>query len=57
MHQLSGGSKILWQAAAASGAFRQGILSFSYMYLFGLARSITVILFHNDHGSGNKNCM
>ena len=54
MNQLSGGSRILWQAAAAAGAFRQDMLNLRYMYPFKLARSMTIIVFRTEYESNNE---
>ena len=55
MNQLSGGSRILWQAAAAAGAFRQDMLNLRYMYPFKLARSMTIIVFRTEYESTDEN--
>ena len=54
MSQASGGSRILWQAAAAAGTFRQDMLDFRYMYPLKLARSITIIASRTEYESNNE---
>ena len=54
MNEPSGGGRILWQAAAAAGAFRQDMLNFRYMYPFKLARSITMIVFRIEFESNDR---
>ena len=54
MNQASGGSRILGQAAAAAGAFRQDMLNFRYMYPFKLARSISIIVFRTEYESNHE---
>ena len=54
MNQASGGSRILGQAAAAAGAFRQGMLNFRYTYPFKLARSISIIVFRTEYESNHQ---
>ena len=49
-----GGSRILWQAAAAAGVFWQGILDFRYMYPFKPARSITIIASRTEYESNDQ---